>query len=85
MLITRVITKRLLTPQEAADYWGISERQLEYLREAGFIHQTRLPDTRKRLYDVLDLDALIEKCHRKNDLKSFAEFVYLQDVHNKKT
>jgi DNA-binding transcriptional MerR regulator len=65
MLFTRVITKRLLTPQEAAGYLGISERQLEYLRSAGLIEQTRLPDTRKRLYDVLDLDDFIEKIKRK--------------------
>lgn len=61
MQIPRVITKRLLTPTEAAEYLGISLRKLEYLREQNAIQQTRLPDTRKRLYDVIDLDALIER------------------------
>ena len=61
MQIPRVITKRLLTPPEAAEYLGISLRKLEYLREQNAIQQTRLPDTRKRLYDVIDLDALIER------------------------
>lgn len=65
-LFVRVITKRLLSPQEAAEYLGISTRQLEYLHATGQVLQTRLPATRKRLYDVLDLDALIEKIKRKN-------------------
>ena len=58
--MVRVITKRLLTPDEAAAYLGISERQLEYLRHGGKINMTRLPDTRKRLYDVIDLDEFVE-------------------------
>jgi len=45
---------------EAADYLGISVRQLEYLTAAGEIKQTRLPNTRKRLYDIVDLDEFIE-------------------------
>jgi len=52
--------KRLFTPKEAANYLGISERKLEYLRAAGQLKQTRLPNTKKRLYDVIDLDELIE-------------------------
>ena len=44
-----------------AEYLGISERQLEYLRAAGEIEQTRLPNTRKRLYDILDLDEFVEQ------------------------
>jgi len=61
MTIPRLITKRLLSPEEAATYLGISIRKLEYMRARGVIQQTRLPDTRKRLYDVIDLDALIER------------------------
>ena len=61
MNVPRIITKRLLTPEEAARYLGISERQLEYLRAAGDIEQTRLPNTRKRLYDILDLDEFVEQ------------------------
>ncbi|NIV94531.1 helix-turn-helix domain-containing protein [candidate division KSB1 bacterium] len=61
MNLPRIIQKRLLTCKEAAQYLGISERQLEYLRAEGLIKQTRLPDTRKRLYDIVDLDAFIEK------------------------
>lgn len=61
MQIARVITKRLLTPKEAARYLGISERQLEYLRHDGKIGFTRLPETRKRLYDILDLDQFVER------------------------
>jgi len=60
-VVPRVITKRLLTPEEAAKYLGVSERQLEYLRHDGRVNQTRLPSTRKRLYDILDLDEFIEK------------------------
>jgi hypothetical protein len=40
MQIPRVISKRLLTPKEAALYLGISERQLEYLRYNGQINFT---------------------------------------------
>jgi len=60
VVVPRVIPKRLLTPEEAAQYLGISARQLEYLRHDGQIRQTRLPNTRKRLYDILDLDEFIE-------------------------
>ena len=61
MGIHRIIIKRLLTPKEAADYLGISERKLEYLEAGGAIRQTRLPNTKKRLYDIMDLDAFIER------------------------
>jgi len=60
MSLPRIITKRLLTPREAANYIGISVRQLEYLTADGEIKQTRLPNTRKRLYDIVDLDEFIE-------------------------
>ncbi len=60
MPVPRIITKRLVTLTEAADYLGISVRQLEYLTAAGEIKQTRLPNTRKRLYDIVDLDEFIE-------------------------
>lgn len=60
MPIPRIITKRLVTLTEAADYLGISVRQLEYLTAAGEIKQTRLPHTRKRLYDIVDLDEFIK-------------------------
>ena len=60
----RLITKRLLTPKEASIYYGISERKLEYLRKAGYIKFTRLPDTRKRLYDVVDLDEFVDKLNK---------------------
>ena len=53
--------KRLFTPKEAANYLGISERKLEYLRAAGQLKQTRLPNTKKRLYDVIDLDEFIRR------------------------
>lgn len=69
-MVARVITKRLLTPKEASQYLGISERQLEYLRSEGVINQTRLPNTKKRLYDVLDLDELIDKLKAKTILNS---------------
>lgn len=65
MDIPRIISKRLLTPKEAANYLGISERKLEYFRAAGQINQTRLPDTKKRLYDLVDLDKLIEQSKTK--------------------
>ena len=61
MHISGIISKRLLTPKEAANYLGVSERKLEYLHAAGQINQTRLPDTKKRLYDLVDLDKLIEQ------------------------
>ena len=57
----RVIPKRLFTIKEAAEYLGICIRQFEYLEAAGKIRRTPLPDTRKRLYDVFDLDRLIEE------------------------
>jgi len=60
MHLPRIIMKRLFTPKEAANYLGISERKLEYLRAAGQLKQTRLPNTKKRLYDVIDLDEFIE-------------------------
>ncbi len=60
MNLPRIITKRLLTPAEASKYLGISERQLEYLRAEGEVRQTRLPNTKKRLYDLVDLDEFIE-------------------------
>jgi len=61
MHIPRIITRRLLTSKEAADYLGISVRKLYYLQAEGEIQQTRLPNTKKRQYDVLDLDEFIEK------------------------
>ncbi len=61
MTVPRIITKRLLTLQEAADYLGISVRQLEYLTAEDGVRQTRLPNTRKRLYDILDLDEFVER------------------------
>jgi excisionase family DNA binding protein len=70
IMVARIITKRLFTPKEAAEYLGISERQLEYLRSNGVIRQTRLPDTKKRLYDVFDLDELIDKLKEKTILKT---------------
>jgi len=51
----------VLSVQEAAKYLGISERKLEYLETAGVIKQTRLPNTRKRLFDVFDLDEFIDR------------------------
>jgi DNA-binding transcriptional MerR regulator len=69
-MIPRIILKRLLTPGEASKYIGISERQLEYLRAEGVINQTRLPNTKKRLYDIVDLDQLIEKLKLKTFLDS---------------
>lgn len=61
MEVNRVITKRLLNQKEAASYLGISVRQLEYLVHDGRLSRTRLPDTSKRLFDVFDLDALVEQ------------------------
>ena len=61
MNIPRMITKRLLSPEEAAEYLCISTRKLEYLRAQGVIRQARLPDTRKRLYDIIDLDEFVER------------------------
>ena len=60
-MIPRAITKRLLTVKEASEYLGISVRQLEYLYYKGFIAQTRLPETKKRLYDIFELDFFIDK------------------------
>jgi excisionase family DNA binding protein len=54
------VEKRLLNHREAAQYLGISVRQLEYLAKEGEIHPTRLPNTRKRLYDRKHLDAIVE-------------------------
>ena len=68
-MVARIITKRLLTPKEASNYMGISERKLEYMYSKGIINQTRLPETKKRLYDVFDLDNLIEKIKTKMILK----------------
>jgi excisionase family DNA binding protein len=70
MTITRIIHKRLLKLAEAAEYLGISERKLEYLTAQGAINQTRLPDTKKRLYDVMDLDELIELSKNNCQIKS---------------
>jgi len=53
--------KRLLNHKEAAQYLGISVRQLDYLTKDGEIYLTRLPNTRKRLYDRKHLDAIAEK------------------------
>ena len=64
--MVRVIEKRLLNPEEAAIYLGISKRQLQVLYLKGKIIQTRLQDTRKQLYDVLVLDQFIEKAEFKN-------------------
>lgn len=66
---TRVIIKRLLTLKEAAQYLSISPRQFEYLEAAGEIQRTSLPDTKKRLYDVFDLDRFIEEAKTENYLK----------------
>lgn len=60
-MFPRIITKRLLTPKEAASYLGISVRKLEYLKAKGIVAQTQLPDTRKRLYDLHDLDEFLDK------------------------
>ena len=60
-MVIRVITKRLFTIKEASSYLGISERQLEYLCHDGQVKQTRLPNTKKRLYDVIDLDEFVER------------------------
>lgn len=68
-MVARIITKRLLTPKEAAEYLSISIRKLEYMSSKGVINQTRLPETKKRLYDVFDLDNLIEKIKTKMILK----------------
>ena len=62
----RVIEKRLLNPEGAAKYLGISERQLQVLYLKGLINQTRLQETRKQLYDVLVLDQFIEGAEFKN-------------------
>jgi DNA-binding transcriptional MerR regulator len=61
MMVPRIIEKRLITPKEAAIYLGISERKFEYLEASGIIKRTRIPDTKKRLYDIFELDELIEK------------------------
>ena len=61
MTAPRIITKRLLTLGEAASYLGISARQLEYLTAEEEVRQTRLPNTRRRLYDVMDLDEFVER------------------------
>ena len=85
MVIHRIITKRLLSPREAASYLGISERQLEYLEHQEIVHQTRLPNTRKRLFDILDLDGLIEKCKNKKTLITEPDIIYLTNGDKKKT
>ena len=61
MPFARHLKKRLLNNREAAKYIGISERQLEYLYSKGKIRQTKLPNTRRRLYDIMDLDDFIER------------------------
>jgi len=63
-VVMRVITKRLLTIKEASVYLGISERQLEYLCHDGQMKQTRLPNTKKRLYDIMDLDEFVDRSKR---------------------
>jgi len=66
MCVTQISSKgHIAIPQAMRedlldDYLGISVRQLEYLTAAGETKQTRLPNTRKRLYDILDLDEFIE-------------------------
>ncbi len=60
-MVMRVITKRFLTIKEAFAYLGISERQLEYLCYDGQVIQTRLPNTKKRLYDIMDLDEFVDR------------------------
>jgi len=59
-MVPRIIKQRILTHKEASEYLGISERKLEYLVVAGHIKQTRFIGTRKRLYDVFDLDRFID-------------------------
>ena len=59
-MVPRIIKQRLLNHKEASEYLNISERKLEYLVAAGNIKQTRLVGTRKRLYDVFDLDRFID-------------------------
>jgi hypothetical protein len=65
MEMLRVITKRLLDHKEAAEYLGISSRQLADLVAAREIIQTRLPRTRKRLYDVMELDRCLSELNHK--------------------
>ena len=62
--MNREISKRLLTLNEAAVYLGISVRQLEYLSSKGIIKQTRLPETKERLFDVFELDNFIDKLNK---------------------
>jgi hypothetical protein len=43
----------------------ISPRQLEYLKQYGEVKQTCLPNTKKRLYNVADLDACAERVEKR--------------------
>ncbi|NIR52164.1 hypothetical protein GWO43_26550 [candidate division KSB1 bacterium] len=61
MSIPRIVKQKLLTSKEAAGHLSTSLRQLGYLTAEGEIKQTRLPNTEKRLYDILDLDDFIEQ------------------------
>jgi len=69
-MVARVINKRLLNPEEAALYLGISKRQLQVLYLGGKIIQTRLQDTRKQLYDIHVLDRFVDKAELKNGGKN---------------
>ena len=61
-------TKRLLDAKGAAAYLGIGRTKLYYWMNAGKIRSIRIDS--KRLFDVLDLDAFVERIKeesQKND------------------
>lgn len=72
MVIPKILDKRLLTPEEAVFYLGISERKLQYLRIAGEVIQTRLPDTKKHLNEIFDLDGFVDE--QKSKFLDFVNF-----------
>lgn len=68
MIITRELNIRLLCPESASKYLGICRRQLFEIEKNGHIKRIRLPDTRKILFDVFDLDDFVHKL--KDNLKN---------------
>jgi hypothetical protein len=52
--------RRLLTVRDAGQYLGLSVRTIHSLRAAGHLHPVQLPGLTKLLFDVKDLDRLVD-------------------------
>lgn len=57
----RILHKRILNEKEAAQYLGLGLTKFRYYDAQGWIPKVRYPENTRKLYDILQLDEIVER------------------------